>query len=377
MKLSSGGSSAAAARCRDGWMDGRGAGSRGEWMDGEEGKGAGGRGAAKVMACMALDNGPMNTTAHEHGREGEDCWGGCVRVCGRAGQGSTGSRGRGGHPPGRGRPAAQPRSGSCPCRWGRDRKPRRKRREYKSCSRNEAGTAQAAAGGCRALNEPHALHVDARPPPHPVHPQTPQSHPQIPQPHLKMPLMLHSTSMRGRPPSSSKGISSNRAMRPVPSRTGRAPTRYSAIATDSPCDVGRRADMACWAEGVRQGVRQGVVGAHCFQTKVPPAHPQCTDWVKPTPVCPLSYLGLDRVQPPQVHRHRLGPRPLVGLPVRHQHRRCGCCPALQGSQGWHAVGVQGVDVAAGGQDACAAAGAATAAGRMQGLARCWTLNPKP
>mmetsp|Transcript_3911 Transcript_3911/g.11358 ORF Transcript_3911/g.11358 Transcript_3911/m.11358 type:complete len:207 (+) Transcript_3911:1227-1847(+) len=49
----------------------------------------------------------------------------------------------------------------------------------------------------------------------------------------KIPLMLQSTSMRGRP-SSSRGTSSKRAMRPVPSLRGRAPTSCSTMATDSP-----------------------------------------------------------------------------------------------------------------------------------------------
>lgn len=40
--------------------------------------------------------------------------------------------------------------------------------------------------------------------------------------------------MRGRP-SSSRGTSSKRAMRPVPSLRGRAPTSCSTMATDSPC----------------------------------------------------------------------------------------------------------------------------------------------
>ncbi len=49
----------------------------------------------------------------------------------------------------------------------------------------------------------------------------------------KMPDMLHSTSTRGRP-SSASGRSAKRAMRPVPSRTGAAPTRRNTIATLSP-----------------------------------------------------------------------------------------------------------------------------------------------
>mmetsp|Transcript_8911 Transcript_8911/g.27048 ORF Transcript_8911/g.27048 Transcript_8911/m.27048 type:complete len:249 (-) Transcript_8911:127-873(-) len=48
-----------------------------------------------------------------------------------------------------------------------------------------------------------------------------------------MPDMLHSTSMRGRP-SSSSGTSSKRATRPVPSVTGRAPTSSSTMPTLSP-----------------------------------------------------------------------------------------------------------------------------------------------
>ena len=47
------------------------------------------------------------------------------------------------------------------------------------------------------------------------------------------PLMLASTSMRGRP-SSSSGSSSNRTMRPVPSFIGLAPTSASRIPTLSP-----------------------------------------------------------------------------------------------------------------------------------------------
>ena len=51
-----------------------------------------------------------------------------------------------------------------------------------------------------------------------------------------MPDMLHSTSTRGRPfgSSSSRGISSYRATRPVPSFTARAPMSSSTIPTDSP-----------------------------------------------------------------------------------------------------------------------------------------------
>mmetsp|Transcript_10513 Transcript_10513/g.44746 ORF Transcript_10513/g.44746 Transcript_10513/m.44746 type:complete len:273 (-) Transcript_10513:305-1123(-) len=52
----------------------------------------------------------------------------------------------------------------------------------------------------------------------------------------KMPDMLHSTSTRGRPggSSSSRGMSSYRATRPVPSFTARAPTSSSTMPTDSP-----------------------------------------------------------------------------------------------------------------------------------------------
>jgi hypothetical protein len=51
--------------------------------------------------------------------------------------------------------------------------------------------------------------------------------------YLKMPDMLHNTSMRGLP-SCSRGSSSNRAILPVPSRTGRAPTSQITSATLSP-----------------------------------------------------------------------------------------------------------------------------------------------
>mmetsp|Transcript_77889 Transcript_77889/g.130790 ORF Transcript_77889/g.130790 Transcript_77889/m.130790 type:complete len:224 (-) Transcript_77889:276-947(-) len=50
---------------------------------------------------------------------------------------------------------------------------------------------------------------------------------------LKMPDKFARMSMRGLP-SSSKGISSKRTIRPVPSRSGRAPTSASAMASDSP-----------------------------------------------------------------------------------------------------------------------------------------------
>ena len=122
--------------------------------------------------------------------------------------------------------------------------------------------------------------------------------------HTHTHLMLHSTSIRGRP-RSCRGINSKRAMRPVPSRTARA------------CGQGAGLLCLCMGGGVgsRRGRRrEGLRGCEATLT----THPRPT-WARADHGQGNGHalsLGLDGIQPPQIHSHRLGPLPPVGGPAR-------------------------------------------------------------